>query len=488
MAKQQRKRNPATRASKNSHAKSSKGTPAAAEPADTPAGPPRSDVIKDLLRFASALQSNAGEALRFVKEKVQKRLAGAATIRTETRFLTRAGKLSLEFRDRDHDFWSLNAHCLPSDPCRPLIDDLDGGGLPRLINTVAEEMAALRSRAVSPLTEENRDVLSDDVHILQSHLTTLLDLADYITKAAKDIRDTPIDVSRAHPALPPALQGLIEEAELRAEQFYEFLANHGPSLERCDNETLVAFLLRLKEEKVRLRNEIDVFIAVLKKFTDQSHESAEAAGHTLLLNFLRERERVLNRLTARRNTSIAITDAAIGSVARRLSLNDCGIDAVHGIIWQLNGIQALLDEQRELLAGMSTDATDERLAEEAASEADLPEWSDIVSAKRGDGSRLAGLDRLIDAFFDESDEAAASFANATKQDLKAELDHIFPAEQPFSDSWVDRHLKSAIYHKIVFLVPPRDRASRRLPDVFRLSAAAIRKYGPHVRDGRRGNA
>ena len=129
---------------------------------------------------------------------------------------------------------------------------------------------------------------------------------------------------------------------------------------------------------------------------------------------------------------------------------------------------------------MAIDATDQRLAEEAVSEDDLPEWIKIVNSKQGDGSGLAGLDRIVNAFLDESDEGEVSSVNATKQELKANLDIASAAGQPVSDSWVNRHLKSAIDHKIVFMLPRGEGASRRFPDVFRLTAAAERKYGPHL--------
>jgi len=73
-----------------------------------------------------------------------------------------------------------------------------------------------------------------------------------------------------------------------------------------------------------------------------------------------------------------------------------------------------------------------------------------------------------------------SFVPATKNDLKERLDHLFPAERRFSDSWVDRRLKDAIACRIVVKLPRADGQSRRVPDIFQLSDAAVRKYGRHL--------
>lgn len=468
-----------------SRARSSQRKADAIETADSAAAPPCSEIAKDLLRFASTLRSNAGEALRFVEDKVQKRLAAPATPRAQTRFVTRAGQLSQQFRDRRADFSLLNGRCLPADPCRPLIDDLDGGGLPRLIAAVAQELADLRSRAMSPLTEEYREQLLHAAHALQRNLTALLDLADTITKAAKEIRDAPVEAGRSGPVLPPLLQSLVEEAEQAASLFFEFLSTRPPSLERSSDETIVGFLSRLLEEKKRLRDETDKFVTVLRKFADGNRASAEAAGHTHLLQFLRDREQIVNRVAARRNTSISITTAAIGNVVRRLSLDETGLNAVDGIVRQLDGIQARLEEQRKLCERWADDAVDERLAEEAASEADLPEWSAIVNAREGDGSKLAGLDMLVAAFREEVGDDGLVFGPATKKETQERLNDLFHAQRPFSDSWVDRRLKDAVGYGIVVSIPRPEGQSRRLPHIFRLSAAAIRKYGPHLppRDG-----
>jgi len=466
-----------------SRARSSQRKADASETADSAAAPPRSEITKDLLRFASTLRSNAGDAMKFAEDKVQKRLKAPATPRAQTRFVTRADQLSQQFGERNADFSRLNGRCLPADPCRPLIDDLDGGGLPRLIATVAEELAALRSRAMSPLTQEDREQLSHDADLLLRNLTALFDLADTITKAAKEIRDAPVEAGRSRPVLPPSLQNLVEEAEQAASLFYESLATEAPALEQASDETIVGFLYRLLEEKERLRDETDKFVAVLQKCADGNRASAEAAGHTHLLQFLREREQILSHVAARRNTSIRITTAAIGNVVRRLSLDETGLNAVDGIVRQLNGIQARLEEQRKLCERWADNVVDERLAEEAASEADLPEWSAIVNAREGDGSKLAGLDMLVAAFREENVSGHTAFGDVTKSELAERLDELFPDDGPFAASWVDRHLKEAVRLKVAISLPAG--ASRRLPHVFRLSVAAIRKYAPRLRVTRR---
>lgn len=475
--KRAQKKKPAGK--KSAAAKASRLRPAAPQ-GQGPSGAEQGETVVGLLRFADALRSNANEAMRFVEEKVLKKFSAAATGRTETRFITRTETLSREFLKRDHEFLELGARCPSNNPCRPLINDLDGGGLPGLIKRVAAELAALRSFAMSPLTEEEREQLANDARALQRNLTALLDLADKIREAAKKIRDDPVETRRTRPVLPPLLQSLVEEAEQAAALFYDFVGSNASPLERSSNETLVGCLSRLLKEKERLHGEVDKFTAVIQKFTDQHRASAEAAGHSQLLQFLRERVAILNRVAARRNCSIDITTIALRNVVHRLSLSDCGLNAADGIVRQLNGIHERLEQQRQLLGSMAADAMDERVAEEAAREEDLPEWNAIVNAAKGDGSKLAGLDMLVAAFQDDPDGGMTTFGSMTIKELWERLAEYFPESRPFSEPTVGRRLKDACGHKIVVCIKPSEGASKRIPHVFRLSNAAIRKYGPHV--------
>ena len=446
--------------------------------------PSRSEVAGDFLQFVAKLRANAGEAMRFVEDKVALRLAAPATARAETRFRTRAERLAQGFRDRKAEFQSLDALCLQDDPCRPLITALRSGGLPRMLDSAADEMADIATRASSPLSDQDREDLLHNAAAFVRNLTALLDLADVITKEAKAIRDDPAAGLESRPTLPQELVGKILESEQAAQRFYEVFTSHPPSIEHSANETILGWLSHVRDEYKQLRNGADEFAVVLRKFTVADHGAAERAGHDSLVNFLREKERVLTRFTARRNVSVSLLQIAIDHVIYRLSLNERGLDAADGVIRQLNWIAGGIDEQRQRFEQLATIATADRLAEEAVTESDLPEWNAIVCSRLGDGSGLSGLNLLVAAFCEEPGSGAPAFGNATKNELAERLMDLSPDEGPVSASWVDRHLKEAIRRKIAIQLPGG--ANRRLPHVFRLSAAAARKYGPDLSSDRQG--
>lgn len=447
--------------------------------------PSRSEVVGDLLQFVANLRADAGEAMRFVEDKVSLRLAAPSTAHAETRFRTRAERLAQAFRDRKAEFQSLDARCRHDDPCRPLITVLGSGGLPRTLDIVEEEMAGIATRAATPLSDEDREELLLDAAALVRILTALIDIADVIAREAKAIRDDSVVSLEGRPTLPQSLVGKILESEQAAQRFCDVLSSHPPLIERSTNETTLGWLSRVREEYQRLRDGTDEFAGALRKFSDADRDAAERAGHNSLLSFLREKERVLTRLTARRNVSVALFQIAIDHVIHRLSLSERGIDAADRVVMQISGIAAGLDQQRRIFEHQVADATAERLSEEAAVESDLPEWDAIAQARPGDGSRLSGLNMLVAAFREENVSGDTAFSDATKRELAERLDELFPHEGPFAASWVDRHLKEAVRLKVAIPLPAG--ASRRLPHVFRLSAAASRKYGPRLpADRRRG--
>jgi hypothetical protein len=450
------------------------------EPALTPS---RSEVAGDFLQFVANLRANAGEAMRFVEDKVALRLAAPATARAETRFRTRAERLAQGFRDRKAEFQSLDARCLQDDPCRPFITALGSSGLPRILDIVDEEISDIATRAAAPISDEDREGLLLDAAALFRNLTALLDLADVIMREAKAIRDASGASVEHQSALSQELAGKILESEQEAQRFYEVFSSRPPSIERSADQTVLGWLSHVLEEYERFRDGGDKFAAVLRKFTDEDRDAAEKAGHDSLVSFLREKERVLVRFAARRNVSISVMHILINHVIHRLSLNERGLNAADEVIRQLNAIAGGLDEQRQRFEQLATIATADRLAEEAATESDLPEWNTIVRSRPGDGSRLSGLNLLVAAFCVETGSSGPTFGHATKNELAERLDELFPHEGPFAAPWIDRHVKEAVRRKIAIQLPAG--TNRRLPHVFRLSAAAIRKYGPDLPDTRR---
>ncbi len=457
---------------------SGRGGAPSSGPSEHALTPSRSEVAGDFLKFVANLRANAGEAMRFVEDKVALRLAAPATARAETRFRTRAERLAQGFRDRKAEFQSLDARCLQGDPCRLFITALGSEGLPRILDIVDEEMSDIATRAAAPISDEDREELLLDAAALFRNLTALLDLADVIMREAKEIRDAS-DASVEHrSALPQELVGRVLESEQEAQQFYEVFGSRPPSIERSANQTVLGWLSHVREEYERFRDGGDKFAAVLNKFTDDDRDAAEKAGHDRLVSFLREKERVLVRFTARRNVSISVMHILINHVINRLSLNERGLDAVDEVIRQLNAIAGGLDEQRQRFEQLTTIATADRLAEEAATESDLPEWNAIVRSRPGDGSGLSSLNLLVAAFCEETESGDRTFGTATKNELAERLMDFFPHHGPFTASWIGRHLAEAISRKIVIKLPGG--ADRRLPHVFRLSAAATRKYGPEL--------
>jgi hypothetical protein len=230
-----------------------------------------------------------------------------------------------------------------------------------------------------------------------------------------------------------------------------------------------------------LDRESEVFAAILRRFTDSHREVAEQRGHEELLRFLDLKEDVLRRMAARRRVGVELLRGLIDEVRHRLSYDDESEanEAVHRIIPALAAYESCFQRQRDVCEHLVRQAAGERAAANA-SESDLPDWDAIVNARAGDSSGLAELGKLITAFRDGGDDGAPSFVPATKNDLKERLDHLFPAERRFSDSWVDRRLKDAIACRIVVKLPRADGQSRRVPDIFQLSDAAVRKYGRHL--------
>jgi hypothetical protein len=440
---------------------------------------PYSDVIEDVLTFAANLRANANEAMRFHEAEVAARLGGNATRKAETQFTTRAGKLAAALRTRSADLALLEACCPPEVPCRRIIEDLVSGGLHDALLRLADEMEGIYERSIHPLSADSLQRLSHDRASLLQNVSRLIEIAAWIEEEARAIRGNPAPWRAATTAPPEPFATLLTSAEEGARTFLRTMAKQPISFERQAEESTLAWLGYLVQEKNRCKAETDAFAAVLGKFTDEHLEAAEQAGHERLVEFLNEREAVVNRIAARRDVSIALTQAAIEDLIRRLSLTDDGADAAANITHLLNGIDGLLLEQRQLLAAAASRATRNRQAA-AVTERELPAWMELGQVNDAGHRRKVRLWMLVSAFQDpDADEQR--FVAMERKDLHARLECLFGNEVGgVSEAAVYRLLKDAEKLKVVFVHDRREGTPKTVGDRFELCRAAIRKYGRHV--------
>lgn len=453
------------------------GSRTASQPAraDAGAGPPSSEVREELIAFADNLGANATEAMQFYEDTLAKRLDGQATKKAETRFANRILVLAREVRTRFGDFVTLEARCPSRDPCRPIIDDLAGAGLRSTIGNLAEAVEDIACRAGQPLSEEARQQLAADRSSVLRHISTLLEIAEWIADEAQSTRGRPVPWRPVDGELPAVIEAPLTSAETAANAFIQAFAARPPSFDRGAEESALVWLKHLRDENDRIANETAALVAALKRFTDEHLQAAEEAGHKRVVQFLTDVEAVVHRVTARRDVSIALTKAAINECVQRLSLDDVGADAAARITFELNRVAARLDEQRDLLAVLARGTTTKRLAA-TVKPGDLPAWEELGGGADRGGVQAKSLCMLVMAFQDP-DSDQQQFTPATKAELRERMNEMFSGGCGFfSRSWVDRKVEDGMKLKIVFMHRRPKWQSKRVPDRFELCAAAIRKY------------
>jgi hypothetical protein len=434
-----------------------------------------SSVADDLLKFADALRDNAAEAINFHEDEVIRRLGGQATRNAETRFVNRARELERELQQRVGEFEMLEACCPTQDVCRPIIDCLGSNAIVVHLQRLASGLSDIARHAASPLSDEHRDQLSHSLQALSRIGATLVEIADWITAEVGALRGTPVPWRRPSLGgeLPPVVEALLQECETQGRAFVQVLANRPLAFSRRADETTLNWLAQLKQEKTRLLEACDAFTAGLGKFNDEHLQEAEAAGSGRLVQFLEERERVLDQLRARRGFTLTLTELATEDCIRRLSLQEADLDAVDAIQSMLASVAVRLEEQRQLLNALASRAAND-LTGATVTEADLPSWEAIYGEGEREGGRDKGLWMLVMAFQDpDADEQ--EFTSADKRTLATRLSRRFGGiPDDYLKSWLDRKVKRAIELNIIFRHPLPD--SRTVGHTFELYPAAISRY------------
>lgn len=457
-----------------------------------PAGSPTSVVREDLLAYARHLRANAKEAEKYSPEEIDKRLGGRAKKNTNTYFATRTNRLAHELRARDSEFATLVARCLTRDPCRPIIDTLVEAGLRDWIQVLISAFESIGLRAGHMLDAESRKQLDDDLAQVCRMVASLAEVASWVMSKARAIGDEDMPAAAQPAELPEPLMSLVLSSREKAGAFLHFLAERPPAFRRSNQETTLAWLRHIQEEKQRIETETKAFMTLLTAFTGEHVDVAAASGGEVLLRFMEKREGLIRQVAAIRNTSILLTESVIARVIRGLSLDDgdgegdgdgdgsgSGNDGLHAasrIIFSLKEVSAQLDDQKRQLVGVAQDATAERMAA-VVKQADLPVWEEIHGTGNRTDTGVRAIWMLLRAFQDP-DNAQQTFTTATANELLGRLNALpIARDQRFSDTWVFRRLREAEKLKIVFRRPRAEGQKKTTPDVFQLCKAAIRKFG-----------
>lgn len=431
-----------------------------------------SQISADVLAFADRLRGNAAAARKFQEDEVRSRLGTPATKNAQTMFINRAVGLAVELHERIREFADLRARCDSRDPCRWILDEFGKAGLSEHLRDLAEDLERIVARARQPLTAAERAQVDADSRDVLLGVNALVEIADQIASEveAAAARGQP-DIERRS-ELPPDMREMLRTSARSARQFVEMVANRPPDLGRGNNESTLAWIQFLSDEHQRIATETQSLASALSRISNEDLAAVERAGHEALAAALARREEVFTRVKAKRNVAISLIKLVIDKVHRLLSLTDQGEEAEARISYTLRQIWTRLDEEQAMLDAVASRASHDRLASAARIE-DLPEWEEIYKEGVHTGTRMDGIGLLVMAFLDpDSDEQ--EFSDATKELLTKRLEKRFGV--PSVGSWLDRRVAVAVDLGIVVKLPRVEGSSKRLPDWFRVSEAAIRKY------------
>jgi hypothetical protein len=366
------------------------------------------------------------------------------------------------------------------------MNGLVAGRLPESIDIVVADLAGIANRAKRPLSDQDRDQLRDELQGLRKLLAYLLEIAEWIEDEAGAARgETALGRIRTsgalpEPALPPEIATAVQEAESDASTFIDAVAKLTPALERGEQETILAWLKRVRSDISHLEAVSNRVVQLAQRFTDMDRQAAQRQGHTRFLKFLDECERVLRHVAARHAISTGLVSGLVERLLSRLSLTDAGEHAAARLDRQISDLLEGLKADQMLLERQADNAINERLAN-AVTAAQLPSWTEILGhGDIGDGGP-SNLAMLLMAFVDYSG-TTPDFEPATRQQLKERMDRACAAagRRRLSRRQFDKWLDKSLELKIIFKNDRAKKSSRRLGDKFSFCEAGIRKYRRHL--------
>ena len=445
-----------------------------------------SDIATDLIAFAGRLKANVKEAITFCDTEVEKRIGWDATKNAETHFFNRAKKTSKELRQRRLEFDEIDARCKQADPCRPVLDDLEGSGLRETLDIVSADLEGIAARSRRPLTDADRDALLNELQGCRQLLIALHDAAEWIEDEAAIDRGgtvpgrTRTQAAVANPLSSPEIEAAVQDAERVAKEVIVELEQSPASLEPRNNESTLASLKRLGPNLSQIERTSNKVLRIQKFFTDRHRRIAKEQGHDRFLQFLETNERVSRRIASRRRLSTQLVRGIVERLTARLSLTDDSADRASGLDNHLDGLMQRLQSDQRKLEHRANDAANERAANAVTAE-QLPAWRALSEQGKGDTRNLSKLQLFLKAFAVQRGNATG-LGEATRKQLKERLRKVFAKKKlgRLSDRQFEKLLVEAQLRKTVFKCPRPMKSSRTLGDEFELFAAAIKKYRHHL--------
>jgi hypothetical protein len=448
-------------------------------------GLPHAEFLGEIRRFAEGLQTSVKQASWFYWDFMADTGQWPLTKKGQTQFVNRARAAAVRFRELHMELAGLHTNCPEDDRCISLITTLSDGCLGGALCHVADELDRIASRAERPLTADERDLMLEDLQAFDRALESLQTAAEWIQQEVRAVRERPKPPGTERAPLPAVIEELLISSEKGARNCMEAIGKY-PDLQRSDQHSQLEYLGILQEARKTLDTDAKHFADTLRGFSKDSKQIAELGEEKEVLSFLTMREDVLKRVAARRTVSIRLLGDLVQRIKERLSYDTASetCSTIERIQFNLDRFQYRLKQQKDLLEVLERQAANERVAATPRM-SDLPEWDAIVRAVEGDGSRLAGLDILVAAFLDETwvEEDAPSFLEMTQEDLRRQLAKLYPERWSAEKSlktWVARHLVIAQEFGIVGPIEPPKGTSRRVGYRYRLTDAAVKKYGKHV--------
>lgn len=434
--------------------------------------------LAGLDRFADRLKKDMKEALKFSSTFLSRTGDWPLTKKGNTRFANRAQGTAGQLRLRHGEFRTLAKDCPKDSLCRALIETLRDACLGKTLLRVADKLEEIADRARQPLTPGEQRDLRKEMHALNGVLTNLLIFAGEVLKATEQIRDAHRTLQSTESGLPAEVVDWLGEAKQAATNFVGFLATNCP-VEPGEEESAFEFVNVLEQERKRIERETETFSKIFQK-PGTHEEIAEQPGHEKLLKLLERKQEAIAFAKAYRNVAGGLIRALVHELKARLSYgeDEAVNESVHKILHALGRYSEAAEKQLHVLQDMEIEVAAERAAS-AARMTDIPDWGQLVGARKGDGSELAGLKELVEVLCDLTETGAVDPRGATSQQLLDRHNTLFP-ESAVSESTIKRRIEEAEKRQIVVQYPRKKGESGRVPFFFLLTEAAAKNYGPYL--------